>query len=156
MINETDPFRGKQRKPGGIRGLVRDVTPANYQELGKSFGHENGFAMIALADGKEQGVEWAATPRQWGAWHAYFRQRKIPTQFMMQRGQAGKPWTIPAEWPHLFDADATVAGDHQAADLFMRNYRPPRQDLKRAFDAELRKATVERLRYGSQYGQRAK
>jgi hypothetical protein len=150
MTSENDPFRNNQRKPFGTKRLVRDVTSANYQELGNSFGQDNGFAMIALADGKDRSVEWTASPPQWGAWHAYFRHRKIPTQFMTRHGQAGKCWTVPAEWPHLFDSDATVQGDQQAADFFMRGYRPPRQDLKRELDAELRRAAVNRLRRGSQ------
>lgn len=68
----------------------------------------------------------------------------IPTRFMDERGKAGKCWTVPAAWPHEFDADATVQDDHAAADWFMSRFNAV--DAKfREIPAERRKAQVARL-----------
>lgn len=121
------------------RHLVRNVTAANYQELGSAFVGLYGGAVIALADGKSQGEEWTANPRQWGAWRAYLAKRKINIKFMDARAKEGKCWTVPADWPHNFDGDATLQEDQEAAAWFMRNYRPERLDLA---SAAKRAATV--------------
>jgi len=118
---------------------VHSVTAENFQEVGSAFIGAYGGAVVSLADGKSQGVEWTANPRQWGAWRAYFASRKIPVKFMDARGKEGKCWTVPAAWPHEFDSDATVQGDQEAANWFMRNYRPERLDLA---SAAKRAATV--------------
>lgn len=121
------------------RHLVHNVTPENYQQIGAAFIGMYGGAVIALAEGKSQGVEWKAAPRQWGAWRAYLAERNISVKFMDARGKEGKCWTVPAAWPHEFDSDATVQGDQRAAEWFMRNYRPERLDLA---SAAKRAATV--------------
>jgi hypothetical protein len=121
------------------RQLVRNVTAENYQEIGSAFVGLYGGAIVSLADGKSQGTEWTANPRQWGAWRAYLAARKIPIKFMDARGKEGKCWTVPAAWPHEFDGDATVQEDQEAANWFMRNYRPERLDLA---SAAKREATV--------------
>jgi hypothetical protein len=122
-----------------VRHLVHNVTAENYQEIGSAFIDMYGGAVIGLADGKSQGVEWTANPRQWGAWRAYLTSRKISVKFMDARGKEGKCWTVPAAWPHEFDSDATVQADQEAANWFMRNYRPERLDLA---SAAQRAATV--------------
>jgi hypothetical protein len=114
------------------RHLVRNVTAENYQEVGSAFIGAYGGAIIALADGELQGVQWTANPRQWGAWRAYLAARKIKIKFMDARGKEGKSWTVPAAWPHEFDSEATVQGDQEAANWFMTNYRPERLDLAAA------------------------
>lgn len=121
------------------RSLVRNVTAENWQQVGSAFIGAFGGAIVALADGKSMDLEWKANPRQWGAWRAYMAKRKISTKFMDARGKEGKCWTVPAGWPHEFDADATVQDDHDAANWFMRNYRPERLDLA---SAAKRAATV--------------
>ncbi len=100
---------------------------------------------MALADGKSGTMDYHANPRQFGAWRAYFKARRIPTHFMDRQGQAGKPWTVPAEWPHEFDADASVQADHEAGERFMRNYRPE----NKVYASEARRmATVAAFRRG--------
>lgn len=121
------------------RHLVRNVTAENWQEVGSAFIGAYGGAVISLAEGKSQGVEWTANPRQWGAWRSYMAKRRISTKFMDARGKEGKCWTVPAPWPHEFDSDASVQDDHDAANWFMRNYRPERMDLA---SAAKRAATV--------------
>jgi len=124
--------------------LNHAITAENYQEIGSSFIRNNGGALISLADGFAGGVEYHASPREWGAWHAYLKERGIKTSFMKAQGQAGKCWTVPARWPHEFDSEATVQGDHAAADAFMRNYRPPKQEYA---DAAKRLAQVNKFRF---------
>ena len=110
------------------RHLVHNVTAENYQEVGSAFIGMYGGAVISLADC----TECKASPRQWGAWRAYLASRGISVKFMDTRGKDGKCWTVPAAWPHDFDSDATVQGDKDAANWFMRNYRPERLDLASA------------------------
>jgi hypothetical protein len=117
------------------RHLVHNVTAENYQDIGSAFIGMYGGAVIALADC----TECKAIPRQWGAWRAYLASRKIPIKFMDARGKEGKAWTVPAAWPHEFDGEATVQDDQEAANWFMRNYRPERLDLA---SAAKRAATV--------------
>lgn len=139
-MNDMTPHRPERpKKPNGSppsrntpRQLVRNVTAENYQAIGSAFIGLYGGAIIALVDGKSQGEEWTAAARQWGAWRAYFSKRKIKTTFMDARGKEGKCWTVPAGWPHEFDGDATVQDDQEAANWFMRNFRPERLDLASA------------------------
>lgn len=90
-----------------------------------------------------------ATRRQWGAWRAYFAKLKINLAFFDSRNY----YTVPAEWPHLFDADQPEADDIAAAGWY------DQQEVKklaipegRLFDAERiaqasdRKAAVMRAR----------
>lgn len=110
------------------------IDAASYCKLTKAMIAERGGFVLGLAEGELQGVIIPQTPRQWGAWRAYFRERGIPCSFMDAKAKAtaenrlGKNphcWTVPTEWPHEFDAEATVQGDHYAGNLFMRNWRPP-------------------------------
>jgi hypothetical protein len=104
--------------------LVSAVTKENYVDLAMAFiGINKHGAMIALRSGINQGEKFEATPRQWGAWRAYLKTRGISTAFMDSQGKAWKCWTVPAEWPHLFDMEATVADDYAAGDRFMAGYR---------------------------------
>jgi hypothetical protein len=146
MTDMTLERPSKAKKPSGLpssrntpRHLVHNVTAENYQEIGSAFIGMYGGAVIALADGVSQGIEWKSNPRQWGAWRAYLAARKIPLKFMDARGKEGKCFTVPAGWPHEFDGDATVQGDQEAANWFMRNYRPERLDLA---SAAKREATI--------------
>lgn len=105
----------------------------NYLKAAKAFvlAREGGF-LIALAPGKKQGAEFAASVRQWGAWRAYFKTigHRQMVRFMDWWGtEKNACLTVPAEWPHLFDAAATVQGDHEAGERFARNHRPERIDI---------------------------
>jgi len=126
------------------RHLVHSVTAANYQEIGSAFIGMYGGAVISLADC----AECKACPRQWGAWRAYLASRGISVKFMDARGKEGKCWTVPAAWPHEFDTEATVQDDQEAANWFMRNFRPERLDLasaaKRAATVAAHKAKMPR------------
>ena len=139
MTHQQQPTAGRRKTSPSSksteRHLVHNVTAENYQEVGSAFIGMYGGAVIALADC----AECTANPRQWGAWRAYLSARKINIKFMDARGKEGKCWTVPAAWPHEFDGEASVQGDQEAANWFMRNYRPERLDLA---SAAQRAATV--------------
>lgn len=109
------------------------MTPENYLKTGAAWIKERGGVVLGLEAGQCQGVEFGQSPRQWGAWRNYFKERGIKTTFMdakllatVQNRQTVNPhcYTVPTEWPHEFDAEATVQGDHEAGNWFMRNWRP--------------------------------
>ncbi|HLO79193.1 MAG TPA: hypothetical protein VK196_22270 [Magnetospirillum sp.] len=110
------------------------MTPEQYAKVGKAWIATKGGFVLGLAEGELQGVPIPQTPRQWGAWRAYFKERRIPTAFMDAKAKLTAEnkltknphcWTVPTEWPHEFDPEATVQGDHEAGNWFMRNWRPP-------------------------------
>lgn len=110
------------------------MNSETYRKLGKAWIEAKGGFVLGLAEGELQGVKIPFTPRQWGAWRAYFKERGIPTGFMDAKAKAtaenkltANPhcWTVPTEWPHEFDTEATVQRDHEAGNWFMRNWRPP-------------------------------
>ena len=128
------------------------INPESYLKLGKAWIETKGGFVLGLEEGECQGVKFEQTPRQWGAWRAYFKERGIPTAFMDAKAKATATnkqtvnphcWTVPTEWPHEFDSEATVQGDQEAANWFMRNYRPERLDLA---SAAQRAATVAAMR----------
>lgn len=110
------------------------INSENYLKLGKAWIEAKGGFVMGLIEGECQGVRFPQAPRQWGAWRAYLKERGIKTTFMDARAKATAEskavvntvcWTVPTEWPHEFDSEATVQGDHAAGNLFMRNWRPP-------------------------------
>ena len=119
-------------------GLVHGVTRENWPLIARQFIGANGGFVLGLEAGEVQGVPIPQTPRQWGAWRAYFKKKGIPTTFMDAKAKATAEnrtsvnphcWTVPAEWPHMFDAEATVQEDHEAGNWFMRNWRPPNPQM---------------------------
>lgn len=100
--------------------LVSGVMAENYRDLGRSFMGSRGGSgfVIATENGKWQGVAYSQTLRQWGAWLAFFRSRKIPHSAMLNR----EFYTVPAEWPHEFTTDATVQEDHRLGDAFQKKW----------------------------------
>lgn len=110
------------------------MNAETYKKLGGAWIATKGGFVLGLAEGELQGVKIPFTPRQWGAWRAYFKERGIPTSFMDAKAKLTAEnkltknphcWTVPTEWPHEFDTEATVQGDHEAGNWFMRNWRPP-------------------------------
>lgn len=110
------------------------MNPETYLTMGKAWIATKGGFVLGLEEGECQGVRFGQSPRQWGAWRAYFRERSIKTTFMDAKILATANsrqtvnhhcYTVPTEWPHEFDSEATVQGDHEAGNWFMRNWRPP-------------------------------
>ena len=161
-MEETISQRATQQKPAAAAkstkrtwspSLVSSVTKENWAILAEGFMADRGGTgfPLALARVRNKHGEYDATVRQWGAWLGYLKSRGIPAyRFMRTRsmetdGATGEPsavWTAPAEWPHLFDMDATVADDTDAAERFQRGYRPP--SLKMA-DKVQRIAQVQKM-----------
>lgn len=132
------------------------INAETYKKLGGAMIKERGGFVLGLAEGECQGVAIPETPRQWGAWRAYFKERGIPTAFMDAKAKATAEnklsknphcWTVPTEWPHEFDSEATVQGDHETGNWFMRNWRPPNPVLA---DAARRATTAAAYRKWAQ------
>lgn len=108
---------------------VRGVTEANFTALGKAYIGSNGGKGFIIAlrpyPGFPADEKFIPKPRQWGAWMAYWARLKYKHKAIMLRGYA----TTPAEWPHEFDAGATIQGDHAAADVFEAHQRNERESL---------------------------
>jgi hypothetical protein len=117
----------------GSNNPVRGVTSENFVRLGKAFIAANGDKGFIIAlrpyPGWPAGEKFIPTPRQWGAWMVYWVRLEYKTKAMQERGYA----TTPSEWPHEFDAHATIQGDHLCADAFEREWRNERE--ARAFQA---------------------
>ena len=132
------------------------ITPEAYLTMGKAWIATKGGFVLGLEEGECQGVKFGQSPRQWGAWRAYFKERGIKTTFMDAKAQATATnkltvnphcYTVPTEWPHEFDSEATVQGDHEAGNWFMRNWRPPNPVLA---DAAQRAITATKYRRWAQ------
>lgn len=106
-------------------GLVRNITKENYAKVAAAFCDLNdGVAhQVSLESFLQDHNEIDASEREWGAWYAYFSTKGISARVMKQRAEGGKPFTVPARWPHEFDADWTVAQDMQSANHFMTALR---------------------------------
>lgn len=109
-----------------MANLVHGVTRENFNELAATFAELNGGLHfgVCLKDWLLDRELMPATIAQWGAWRAYRKRRKMGVAFMDQRAREGKSYTVPAEWPHLFDSDATVQDDYEIGEMFRQNYRP--------------------------------
>lgn len=132
------------------------MTPEAYLAMGKAWIATKGGFVLGLEAGECQGVAFGQSPRQWGAWRAYFKERGIKTTFMDAKAlataankQTVNPhcYTVPTEWPHEFDSEATVQGDHEAGNWFMRNWRPPSPEMA---DAAQRAITAAKYRKWAQ------
>ncbi len=108
--------------------LVRNVTRETYAKLGKQFiaSNDNTGFVIALRKVRKGDTNHPATVKQWGAWFAYFQSKGISTKFMETRDY----YTVPAEWPHQFDADAPVSADYSVGEEFSRRHHKERARLK--------------------------
>lgn len=123
--------------------MQHDISGENY--LAKAIEHmkDNGGTgfVICRRDGAHKDYP-KGTPRQWGAWRAYYRRLGKKLAFFDSRAYHN----VPAEWPADFDAAATVQGDMHAADLW-EDAEVKRRAAERftwKMDAAARKAAVAR------------
>ncbi len=94
---------------------VRGVDKENYATLGKAFIIANeGTGFFIVRDAIWATSEFPHTPREWGAWMEYLDSKRISRRVFYAKGQG----TVPAQWPHQFDADWLPGNDEQAADIF--------------------------------------
>ena len=87
-------------------GPMKGITQYNYLQLGKAFMQMNGPFLIVRDRFAKPPVDpgmpgWPPTPREWGAWRAWRKSKNLPSAYTEKVGYA----TVPARWPHLFDAD---------------------------------------------------
>ena len=100
--------------------LAHDVTADNYAEKARGFIAANGgkgFVIVQWPTHKAS-LELKPTLSQWGAWRAYFQVKKINMGWFEHRAY----YTVPAEWPHEFDAQATIASDVEHGEDFKREW----------------------------------
>lgn len=122
--------------PAG-RPPTSPVTKENYYARATAF-----MEVRADADGK-LGVmlDKLQHPAKWAAWLAYFRSHRINKCGYMKK--QAKTYMVPAEWPHVFDAEATMTADHLAADQASRERageeQHTRERRKEIGDAMLRR-----------------
>lgn len=114
--------------------LVRNVDKDNYAKLGSDFIALNEHGFMIVRDEKHVLKDFPVTARQWCAWLAYFGAKGIKNC----AEKLGR-YTVPAEWPHMFDADWTIADDERAGGY----YRP---QIERDYNAsaEVRRAAHKR------------
>jgi hypothetical protein len=121
---------GGESGPTPRLGLATGVTREIYPERGKAFigayagAQAEGIPfLIAIETGTREGTQFAPTVREWGAWLAYFERKKINHVAMAHRPY----YTVPARWPHLFDAEASIAADMESANAFEQHQRRSRK-----------------------------
>lgn len=112
-----------------MRTPVAGVTAETYATKALAFMQANGGAGFVICIRQRQiGAEtFPARPRQWAAWVSYFRRLGKRVWCAESQGH----YTVPAEWPHEFDAAATMQGDYAAADAFeAKGYPEPKRVVR--------------------------
>lgn len=119
-----------------------DITAENYAEKAKAFITLKGSsALVACRSGSCQGVRYEADLKRWGAWLSYFKWLKCKTHFMESR----EFYTVPADWPHQFDAGMTMEADVEAGEIYLGEVR---RKIAKQFDTDrlIKGAAVKRWR----------
>lgn len=117
---------------------LHGVNRSNYYSLARAFHDEAGTGFVLIRDEQWATTIKPATIDEWGAWMAYFRMRKIPTSIFQAQGRG----TVPARWPHLFDADWRKEFDDMSAVIYRKELAKRTVDVASALQVAARKATV--------------
>lgn len=117
---------------------LKGITAENYSELGKAFIGAHGHGFVIIRDKAWATHDYPHTPREWGAWMAYFKSRRIPTLVFDQKGKG----TVPARWPHEFDATWREEVDERSADVYEADVAQETQSLAVALDVGARKTFI--------------
>lgn len=98
---------------------VEGVNVNTYPSLAKAFMDSRGGKGFLIVERYRniKGEVHHATVDEWGAWVAYFFRKGIKTHLMEQQGYR----TVPAQWPHEFDVDASPEHDYEAAQHHRKN-----------------------------------
>lgn len=104
-------------------GLVRNITNENFEAMAASFAKLNDGVCyeLGLDPWIREGLSRPAKIGQWMAWRDYRISKKLSVRFMDHQARRNKQWTVPAEWPHEFDAERTVQHDKSVAAKFQFN-----------------------------------
>ena len=84
---------------GGGPSPQSGITCHNFIEIGKAFMYAQDNSGFVIA--REAGHDYPVTLREWGAWMAWRKSKNLSRKFADKQGY----YTVPARWPHLFDAD---------------------------------------------------
>ena len=93
---------------------MRGVSAESYPGMSLAFIRAAGRGFVIVGDALQATPSMPLTIREWGAWMAYFLAKRIPHAYVKSKGLA----SVPARWPHLFDADWRPGNDEHAADIF--------------------------------------
>lgn len=112
---EQDEFKAaKSQRQGTETKPVSGVTAETFWQLGKAFMVAQGHGYALIRDNAWATSAMPVTVCEWGAWMGYFESKRIPKLVFERQGKG----TVPARWPHLFDADWWALNDTCAADLY--------------------------------------
>lgn len=103
-------------------GLARGVNKDNLTAKAKAF--------VEMGSGEWQSVGKPSEltngenrMREFGAWVAYFKHLGMPTRWFEER----EAITVPARWPHMFDAEREVQTDYAAAGVWLNQVEAERK-----------------------------
>ncbi|WP_162918503.1 hypothetical protein [Taklimakanibacter deserti] len=136
-----DVFQAAKARPQGTENRLKpwaNVTGEAFWSMGKAFMLAAGGGFVIIRDLAWATHEFPHTPREWGAWMAYFRAKGIRTVTFEQKGKG----TVPAQWPHLFDANWQEKFDQHSADRYMAELARETRNASGALDAAARKTFV--------------
>lgn len=117
---------------------VSGVTDETFWTLAKSFFAAAGTGFVLIRDAAWATTEFPHTPREWGAWLAYFDSKGIPHRVIDHLGKG----TVPAQFPHLFDANWEKKYDDHAADQHVAKLRRETRVATGVVDAAARKTFI--------------
>lgn len=117
---------------------LKGITAENYYPLAKAFIGAQGHGFVIVRDLEWATHEFAHSPREWGAWMAYFAAKKLPRLTIERKGIG----TVPAQWPHIFDADWKAAADTHGADRYVAGLAKETRVASGVVDAAARKTFI--------------
>lgn len=126
---------GKNSKPFSTAkpGLARDVTKDNLILKAKAFVEIGSGEWVTVGKPTEL-TNGENRIKEFGAWIAYFQQLGLRTQWYEERVNI----TVPARWPHMFDADRDVQKDYAAAGVWVAQ-----SEMERRLELETTELTPE-------------
>jgi len=127
--NGNSPSSTGTSKPGLARAVTKDNLIAKAGAF-TSF-HDDEWVTVgkpcSLTNGEDR-------TREFGAWMAYFNHLGMSTGWFEKR----ETITVPARWPHMFDAEYEVQTDYAAAGVWVA-----RLEMERRLEAETKELTPE-------------
>jgi hypothetical protein len=129
-------MNGKQNSPASSdyrKGLARGVTKDNLTVKAKAFVEMGSGEWMSVGKASDL-TNGESRMKEFGAWVAYFGHLGMFTRFFEERDNL----TVPARWPHMFDAEREVQTDYDAAGAWLN-----RLEMERRLEAETKELTPE-------------
>jgi hypothetical protein len=114
-------------------GLARNVTKDTLTLKAKVFVEMGSGEWVSVGKPSDL-TNGEARVREFGAWIEYFKTLGMPTRWYEERVNI----TVPARWPHMFDAEREVQTDYAAAGVWMDQV-----EMERRLDLETTELTPE-------------